>query len=68
MTIKTRGPYAFNRFIKSLRQSGHESLADILEGKKVTFLENELKTTISNDNDINNETIEERNFKPTKEG
>nr|XP_031847606.1 caspase-3 isoform X2 [Nomia melanderi] len=69
LTIKTRGPYAFNRFVKSLRQSGHESLADILEGKKVTFLENELNTTtISKDNDINNETIQERTFKSTKEG
>lgn len=33
LTIKTRGPFAFDRFLTSLRQSGHENVADVLEGK-----------------------------------
>ncbi|XP_029660256.1 caspase Dronc-like isoform X1 [Formica exsecta] len=33
LTIKTRGPYAFKSLILSLRQSDHENVADILEGK-----------------------------------
>lgn len=33
LTIKTRGPHAFKNLILSLRQSEHENIADILEGK-----------------------------------
>ena len=31
LTIKTRGPEAFENLLLSLRQSEHETLADILE-------------------------------------
>ncbi|XP_076285376.1 death regulator Nedd2-like caspase [Lasioglossum baleicum] len=67
LTIKTRGPYAFTRFIKSLKQSGHESLADILEGKTYTFNDNELERNISEDNAINKEDVGERNFRSNTE-
>lgn len=35
LTIKTRGPHAFEKFLISLRQTEHEDLADILEGREV---------------------------------
>ncbi|XP_076645401.1 death regulator Nedd2-like caspase [Halictus rubicundus] len=63
LTIKTRGPYAFNRFIASLKQSGHESLADVLEGKTFTFVDNELQKNISEGNAINKEPVGERKFR-----
>ncbi|KZC10457.1 PREDICTED: caspase-3 [Dufourea novaeangliae] len=67
LTIKTRGPHAFDRFVKSLRQSGHESLADILEGKEITFSDNETETTVGQNNVVNNDTTKERNCSPTME-
>lgn len=36
LTIKTRGPNAFKNMILSLRQSDHEDVANILEGKNNT--------------------------------
>lgn len=36
LTIKTRGPNAFKNLILSLRQSDHEDVANILEGKNNT--------------------------------
>jgi len=44
LTIKTRGPHAFKHLILSLRQSDHENVADILEGK----------ISINNTNNTNN--------------
>lgn len=58
LTIKTRGPFAFHRFVTSLRQSDHDDLADILEGKKI----------FSNDNiqkNINYETMKDNNIEET---
>lgn len=50
MTIKTRGPNAFGNFILSLRQSGHEHLAAVLDKKKSAPPEN----LINNNHDNNN--------------
>lgn len=36
LTIKTRGPNAFKNLILSLRQSDHENIANILEGRNNT--------------------------------
>lgn len=58
LTIKTRGPFAFHRFVTSLRQSDHDDLADILEAKKI----------FSNDNiqkNINYETMKDNNIEET---
>ncbi|XP_078033623.1 death regulator Nedd2-like caspase isoform X2 [Augochlora pura] len=55
LTIKTRGPYAFNRFVTSLKQSEHESLADILEGRKCVFPDTE-------GNIINKEPVGQKDF------
>lgn len=33
LTIKTRGPYAFENLLLSLRQSDHGNIADILQEK-----------------------------------
>ncbi|XP_076757715.1 death regulator Nedd2-like caspase [Xylocopa sonorina] len=44
LTIKTRGPFAFNRFLLSLRESGHDNLADILEGNRVIKPNNDVET------------------------
>nr|XP_033339323.1 caspase Dronc-like [Megalopta genalis] len=61
LTIKTRGPYAFNRFVASLKQSGHESLADILEGRKSSFPDNE--GNVNEENVINKGAVGQRNFR-----
>lgn len=45
LTIKTRGPKAFIRLLASLRESDHEDLADILEGKRRLVTNNEAETT-----------------------
>ncbi|KAK1122018.1 hypothetical protein K0M31_009866 [Melipona bicolor] len=41
LTIKTRGPQAFRRFLISLRQSGHGDLADILDERRSTLSNND---------------------------
>ncbi|XP_076180521.1 death regulator Nedd2-like caspase isoform X2 [Ptiloglossa arizonensis] len=68
LTIETRGPLAFVRFLTCLRQSGHENLADILEGKNIIFHNNEIDTNINESTVINNNTTEEASFIPIIEG
>ncbi|XP_046144715.1 caspase-1-like [Osmia bicornis bicornis] len=59
LTIKTRGPLAFDRFLASLRQSDHENLANTLEGKKITFRSIEVERNVNQDNNINDNHVEE---------
>ncbi|XP_076242038.1 death regulator Nedd2-like caspase [Calliopsis andreniformis] len=66
-TIKTRGPLAFNRFLASLRQSGHEDLADTLQGKNVQYFTNEVQMHLSQDNATNKVILGETNLIATKE-
>ncbi|XP_017764641.1 PREDICTED: caspase-3 [Eufriesea mexicana] len=68
LTIKTRGPFAFERFLISLRESGHEDSADILEGKRIAFSNNDTQTNINHDNALKDDEIEETNFIPATEG
>lgn len=35
LTVRTRGPHAFKNFLLSLRQSGHENVANDLEGVEI---------------------------------
>ncbi|XP_043518327.1 caspase-6 isoform X1 [Frieseomelitta varia] len=78
LTIKTRGPYAFNRFLVSLSQSSHEDLADILEERRTTLFNNDdeqrdinheitkdnnIKTEITKDNNIKTEITKDNNIK-----
>ncbi|CAK9827133.1 Caspase Dronc [Anthophora retusa] len=58
-TIKTRGPFAFDRFLASLKESDHEDLADILEGKNVKEGNVDRNSVMLEDNE------EETNFTPT---
>lgn len=51
LTIKTRGPHAFKNLILSLRQSNHENVADILEGKISINNTNNANNTSSNEED-----------------
>lgn len=68
MTIKTRGPLAFARFLASLRQSNHEDLADILEGTK-TPLPITNTQSYGNHNECTKESnVEETTFIPIAEG
>lgn len=57
LTIKTRGPFAFHRFVTSLRQSDHDDLADILEGKKIFSDDNINCKTMKNNNIEETETV-----------
>lgn len=62
LTIKTRGPLAFTGLGTSLRQSGHETLADILEGRKSEFLDKGGEVNVSPADVVLNTTVEERNL------
>ena len=35
LTVRTRGPHAFKKFLLSLRQSGHEDIANDLENVEI---------------------------------
>lgn len=59
LTIKTRGPLAFDRFLASLRQSDHENLANTLEGKKITFRSSEVERNVNQNDNINDNHVEE---------
>lgn len=37
-TVKTRGPHAFKNFVRALRQTDHDSVADILENIKDSIM------------------------------
>ncbi|XP_053995481.1 putative inactive caspase B [Hylaeus anthracinus] len=67
LTIKTRGPFAFDRFLESLRQSGHKNLAETLEGNKIKFPKNHVQTNINEENAINDNIAEDTNFDPSIE-
>lgn len=68
MTIKTRGPFAFARFLTSLRQSNHEDLADILEGTRTALPITDTQS-YGNHNECTEESnVEETTFIPTTEG
>lgn len=68
MTIKTRGPYAFNRFLESLKQSSHEDLADILEGKRTTLFNNDEQRDINHSEITKDNNVEEPTCIGTEEG
>ncbi|XP_076679375.1 death regulator Nedd2-like caspase [Andrena cerasifolii] len=69
LTIKTRGPFAFDRFLASLRQSGHENLADTLERKKIAAFPHNGMQTIDNENNATNDIdTEETNLIVSTEG
>ncbi|XP_043258768.1 caspase-6-like isoform X1 [Colletes gigas] len=68
LTVKTRGPFAFDGLVTSLRQSNHGNLADTLEQKNTTFLNNEIQTNDNEETVINYSTTKETNFIPTIEG
>lgn len=65
LTIKTRGPFAFHRFVTSLRQSDHDDLADILEGKKI-FSDDNIQKNI-NCKIMKNNNIEKTEIVPVIE-
>lgn len=47
LTIKTRGPQAFKRFLISLRQSGQGDVADILQERRLTLSNNDEQSDIN---------------------
>ncbi|XP_017788772.1 PREDICTED: caspase-6-like [Habropoda laboriosa] len=61
-TIKTRGPFAFDRFLASLRESDHEELADILEGRNILFPSNDVQRSIEQNSVTHRDNGEETNF------
>ncbi|KOX68315.1 Caspase Nc [Melipona quadrifasciata] len=69
LTIKTRGPQAFKRFLTSLRQSGHGDLADILEERRITLSNNDEQRDISHTEITRDSNItEESTSTETEEG
>lgn len=68
MTIKTRGPYAFNRFLESLKQSSHEDLADILEGRRTILFNNDEQKNINHTEITKDNNIKEPTYIETEEG
>lgn len=47
LTIKTRGPNAFENFLISLRQSGHEATAERLENTNSRYFNNNTRLDIN---------------------
>ncbi|XP_060823588.1 caspase-6 [Bombus pascuorum] len=68
LTIKTRGPLAFVRFLQSLRQSNHEDLADILEGTRTPLPINDTQSYGNHNGCTKESNVEETTFIPTAEG
>ncbi|EFN73736.1 Caspase Nc [Camponotus floridanus] len=62
LTIKTRGPHAFKNLILSLRQTDHENVADILEGK--ISINNTNNTSNTSFNQEDNSFINHSSDKP----
>lgn len=68
LTIKTRGPCAFNRFLESLKQSSHGDLADILEGRKTTLFNNDEQRDINHTEITKDNNMKEQTYIETEEG
>ncbi|XP_003704195.1 death regulator Nedd2-like caspase [Megachile rotundata] len=66
LTIKTRGPLAFDRFLTSLKQSDHENLANILEGK-ITLRSEDIERNVNQGDDVNVNDVDDTNLTSTIE-
>lgn len=55
LTIKTRGPYAFQNLLNSLRETNHDEIADLLEfyDDEEAVEDTRKKTTTMSENEKN---------------